>query len=72
MIDSGFKRTINWNKCQSKTTIQRQNQYLNCQIGPNFQGRNRLFVLSFKTIQNKQGTRDIFYNSINKRLQCYD
>ena len=28
-IKSGFKRTINWNKYQSKKSIERQNQYSN-------------------------------------------
>ena len=28
-LKSGFKRTVNWSKSQSKVTIQRQNQYLN-------------------------------------------
>ena len=27
-LKSGFKRTINWNKYQSKVTLQAQNQYL--------------------------------------------
>ena len=27
-LKSGFKRTINWNKYQSKITIQQQNPYL--------------------------------------------
>ena len=27
-LKSGFKRTVNWSKSQSKVTIQRQNQYL--------------------------------------------
>ena len=27
-LQSGFKRTINWNKYQSKLTIKRQNQHL--------------------------------------------
>ena len=46
-LKSGFKRTIKWNKHQSKVSIQTQNQYLNYLIDPNFQGVNRLFVLSF-------------------------
>ena len=41
----GFKRTINWNKYQSKISIARQNQYLDFL---SFQGVNRLFVLSFE------------------------
>ena len=45
---SGFKRTINWNKYQSKVLIERQNQYLDFLIDPSFQGVNKLFVLSFE------------------------
>ena len=35
-LKSGFKRTINWNKYQSKATIQAQNQYLDYLIDPSF------------------------------------
>ena len=39
----GFKCTINWNKCRSKTTIQNApNQYLDYLIETSFQGVNRL------------------------------
>ena len=47
-LKSGFKRTINWNKYQSKVPTERQNQYLNFLIDPSFQEVNRLFVLSFE------------------------
>ena len=47
-LKSVFRRTINWNKYQSEATIQRQNQYLDYQIDPDFQVVNTLFVLSFK------------------------
>ena len=53
-MKSDFKRTINWNKYQSKVTIQTRNQYLDYIIGPGFQGVNRLFVLSFDN--NNDGT----------------
>ena len=46
-LKSGFKRTIIWNKDQSKVTTQAQNQYLNQLVDPSFQGVNfsrRLFV----------------------------
>ena len=46
-LKSSFKRTINWNKYQSKLKIQSQNRYLGYLIDPGFQGVNRLFVLSF-------------------------
>ena len=47
-LKSGFKRTINWNKYESKITTERQNQHLDYLIDPSFQGVNRLFVLSFE------------------------
>ena len=47
-LESGFKKTINWNKYLPKTTNQAQNRYLDFLIDPSFQGLNRLFVLSFK------------------------
>ena len=50
-LESGFKRTINWNKYLPKTTNQAQNRYLDFLIHPSFQEVNRL-VLSF---QNDDG-----------------
>ena len=44
-LKSGFRRTINQNKYQSKVSIQRQDQYLDYLIDPSFQGVNRNFVL---------------------------
>ena len=46
-LKSGFKRTIKWNKYQSKVTIQQQSSYLDHLTNPSFQGVNRIFVLSF-------------------------
>ena len=45
-IESGFKRTINWNKYQSKKN-QAQNRYLDFSIDPSFQEANKFFVSSF-------------------------
>ena len=47
-FESGFKRTINWNKHKSTMTQQAQKRYLDFLTDPHFQGVNRLFVLSFK------------------------
>ena len=44
-LESGFKRTINWNKYLPKATNQAPNRYLDFLIDPSFQGVNRLFVL---------------------------
>ena len=46
-LKSGFRRTIIWNKYQSKITVQAQNQYLDYLFDQSFQVGNRLFVLSF-------------------------
>ena len=48
-LESGFKRTINWNKYQSKKTSQVQNRYLDVLSDLGFQGVNRVFVLSFES-----------------------
>ena len=47
-LQSGFKRTIYWNKCQSKVTIKAQNPYLDYLIDPSFQAENKFFALSFE------------------------
>ena len=52
-LKSSFKRTINWNKSQSKISTETQNQYLDLLINPSFQGVNRLFVLSFENETDK-------------------
>lgn len=47
-LQSGSKDTINYNKWKPKVSLQKQNQYLHYLIDPNFQGMNKLFVLSFE------------------------
>ena len=51
-LKSGFKKTINWNKYQSKVTIQASNPYLDYLI-PSFQGVNRCFALSFENTTDR-------------------
>ena len=58
-LKSGFTRTTNWNKHQSKVSIKRKNQYLDYLIDLSFQGVNSLFVLSFEN--NAHRTRDTGY-----------
>ena len=57
----GFKRTINWNKYQTKVSTERINQYLDFLIDPSFQGVNRPFVLSLKMKRKEQVTNDIIF-----------
>ena len=47
-LKSVFRRTINWDKYQSNIETYAQNRYSNPLVDPNFQGVNRLFVLSFE------------------------
>ena len=52
-LKSGFKRTIIWNKYQSKVSAHEQNQYLDYLIDLSSQGMNRVFILSFENITNR-------------------
>ena len=60
-MKSGFKRTIKWNKYQSKVPTERQTKYLDFLLDQRFQGVNRLFVLSFKMRTIEKYTQDIIY-----------
>ena len=53
-LSSGFTRTINWNKYQTKASTERQNNYLDFLIDSSFQGVNRLFALSFENKGDKK------------------
>ena len=63
-LESGFKRTINWNKYLAKTTNQVQNRYLDFLIDPSFQGVNRLFVLSFKDDDGRESHKQYYLPSV--------
>ena len=60
----GFKTIINWNKYQSKVTIQEPNPYLDYLIDPSFPGVNRFFVLPFENDYTTSCLLD--YNYFNK------
>ena len=57
-LQSGFKRTMKWNKCRSQMTIQNNNNNLNYLIDPTFTNVNRLFVLSFERIEENNVKKD--------------
>ena len=53
-LESGFKRTIKWNKYRSEMNNQTKTNHLNHLIDPTFIEVNKLFVLSFfKVLHNK-------------------
>ena len=60
LLKSGFKRIINWNKCESSPKTYAPNRYLNHLINPGFQGVNRLFVLSFE-IEDQRKSHSAYY-----------
>ena len=64
LLESGFKRTINWNKYQSKLTQQTLNRNLDFLIDPSFWGVNRLFILSFKDRRVWQSYKQFFVSTV--------
>ena len=55
-LKSGFKRTINWNKYQSKKITQTQNQNLDYLGSPSFQVVTELWDI-------EQVTSDVFFQT---------
>ena len=68
-LKSGFKRTINWNKYQTKVSTVRGNQYLDFLIDPGFQGVNRFTVLLFEN--EAQRTRYKRYQLPTREIKSY-
>ena len=66
-LKSGFHRTKNWNKYQSKTSIQARNQYLVYLIAPSLQGVNWLFVLPFEDNAHRASYNRHFFPIIEKK-----
>ena len=72
-LKSSFKRTINWNKCQSDPKTYAQNRCLNHLVDLSLQGVNRLFVLSFENEDDRRITfRVLSSKSRNKRLKYHE
>ena len=69
-LKSGFKRTIDWNKYQSKVTIQESNLNLDYLIDPSFQGVKIIFVLSFENITDR--TIHIEYYLLKVEIKDYN
>ena len=63
-LKTGFKRIINWNKYQSEPKLETRNWYLNYLIDPNFQGKNRLFVLSFANDAHRRSYKRYFLSIV--------
>ena len=59
-LKSGFKREIIWNKYRSQMTTEAINNNLNILIDPTFTNVNRLFVLAYQNVGDRQ-LHDEFY-----------
>ena len=60
-LESGFKRTINWNKYLAKTTNQAKNRYLDFLIDPGFKGVNRFLCCHLKMMMLEKVTSNIIF-----------
>ena len=59
-LKSGFKREIIWNKYRSQMTAEAINNNLNILLDPTFTNVNRLFVLAYQNVDDRQ-SYDEFY-----------
>ena len=66
----GFKKTINWDKYQSKAKIQARNRYLDYLIDPSFQVVNRPILLLFEN--NAHQTSYNQYCLATAEIEDYD
>ena len=79
-LKSGFKREIIWNKYRSQMTTEAINNNLNILIDPTFTNANRLFVLAYRTADNRQSFSQFYlprvmvkdFNVIIDKLAFFD
>ena len=79
-LKSGFKREIIWNKYRSQMTTESINNNLNILIDPAFTNVNRLFVLAYRTADNRQSFSQFYlpnvmvkdFNVIIDKLAFFD
>ena len=62
-LESTFKRTVNWNKYQSKWTDQEQNRHFDYLINLSFQRVNRLF-LSFENRDDRKVHTEFYIQKV--------
>ena len=67
-LETGFKRAVNWNKYQSKPTLQTQSWYFNFIIDPSFQGVNKPFVLSLENDRYRESYKCYFFLTVKTTI----
>ena len=63
-LKSGFKREIIWNKYRSQMTTEAVNNNLNILIDPTFTNVNRLFVLAYQNVDNRQSFSQFYLSKV--------
>ena len=63
-LKSGFKREIIWNKYRSQMSTEAANSNLNILIDPTFTNVNRLFVLAYRTADDRQSFSQFYLSKI--------
>ena len=74
-LKSGYKRTINCNKCQSDSKSYAKNRYLNHLVNPSFQGVKDLYYLTKLEVKECNvmiGGKNVFDQPINSKLKTYE
>ena len=79
-LKSGFKREIIWNKYRPQMTTEAINNNLNILIDPTFTNVNRLFVLAYQNVDDRQSYDELYlpkvmvkdYNVIIDKLAFFD
>ena len=79
-LKSGFKREIIWNKYRSQMTTEAINNNLSILIDPTFTNVNRLFVLAYQNVDDRQSYDEFYlpkvmvkdYNVIVDKLAFFD
>ena len=79
-LKSRFKREIIWNKYRSQMTTEAINKNLNILIDPTFTNVNRLFVLAYQNVDDRQSYDEFYlpkvmvkeYNVIIDKLAFFD
>ena len=66
-LKSGFKKTINWNKYETKVSTEVSNPYLHFLIYPIFQGVNRPAFLSFENKENRTVHTKYYLKTVEKK-----
>ena len=60
-LNSGFKKTVNWNKYLLKPELLDRNPNLNHLVQPSFQGVNKLSVLAFENDTQRTSSHSRYY-----------